>query len=172
MLFRWNWAMRSFALACTLILLGQMVQASVISKAMPGAALRGEASFRFLGFPLYRARLFTPSGAALDWGQDMALELTYQRPLSQYDLVEGTLREFKRLGAPLPLRAQLNRCFRPVAKGDRYTAISKGPNRLDFWRNDTKTCSLKHPNIKQRFMAIFLGKNTRSARFTRRLRGD
>ena len=159
-------------LLCLLILVGHAAKASPVSSALPDAELRGEATLRFLGFPLYKARLFTPSGAPLDWSKDFALELTYLRDLTAYDLVEGTMREFERTGGTLPVRAQLNQCFFDVRKGDRYTAVANGPNQLTFWRNDTRTCTLSHPQITARFMGIFLGDNTRSRRFTSLLRSD
>ena len=40
-----------------------------------------------------------------------------------------------------------------------------------FWRNGRKTCTLTHPGVKKSFMSIFLGNNTRSASFTRQLKG-
>jgi hypothetical protein len=160
------------ALLCLLIMVGHAAKASPVSSALPDAELRGEATLRFLGFPLYKARLFTPSGERLDWNKDFALELTYLRNLTAYDLVEGTMREFARTGGTLPVRTQLKQCFFDVRKGDRYTAVSGGPNQLTFWRNDTRTCTLSHPQIKARFMGIFLGDNTRSRRFTSLLRSD
>lgn len=160
------------ALLAALIFIGCTVQASPINSALPGAALRGEATFRFLGLPLYRARLFTPAGARFDWTQDFALELTYLRNLTQRDLVESTLQEFARIGPALPLSNQLAACFVDVRKGDRYTAVSQGPDRLIFWMNNTQTCTLAYPGIKGRFMGIFLGDNTRSRRFTSLLRGE
>lgn len=147
-------------------------QANTVQSVLPNAELRGAATYRFVGFPLYDARLFTPSGAPLDWSQDFGLELKYLRNLTEYDLVEGTMREFKRTGAALPLRRQLERCFDDVRKGDRYTAISKGQNQIGFWRNGTRVCTLTHPRIKTRFMGIFLGDGTRSKSFTHKLKGE
>ncbi len=147
-------------------------QSKVVTSVLPGAELRGTATLRFLGLPLYQARLFTPRAAPLDWGQDFGIELTYLRTLTQYDLVEATLREFKRTGGALPLEAQLNACFKAVAKGDRYLAITDGDDKIGFWRNGARSCTLSHPQIKRRFMGIFVGENTRSKSFTRQLTGS
>ncbi|WP_424988373.1 chalcone isomerase family protein [Microbulbifer sp. S227A] len=157
---------------CAAMLVPLVGQASVIAGTLPGAELRGEAVFRLFGFPLYRARLYTPTGAPLDWGRDFALELTYLRDLSRGDLTESTLRELERTGGALPLRRQLDRCFADVRSGDRFTAVSQGQDRIGFWLNGQRTCTLQHPRIKTRFMAIFLGDNTRSPGFTRKLRGE
>ncbi|WP_241525641.1 hypothetical protein [Pseudophaeobacter leonis] len=78
----------------------------------------------------------------------------------------------ERRGAPLPQRAQLERCYRDVRKGDRYVAVSKGPDAIGFWLNDTFICTLSQPQIKTSFMEIFLGDNTRSRSFSRALRGE
>ncbi|MCV2873660.1 hypothetical protein OEZ71_15280 [Defluviimonas sp. WL0050] len=149
-----------------------IAQAVPVSSALRDAELRGQATLRYFGFPLYHARLYTPEGKPLDWQDDLALELTYLRGLTQTDLVEATLREIGRTGAPLPVKDQLARCFDDVGKGDRYLAVSNGPDEILFWRNDRRMCALSHPQIKQRFMAIFLGDDTRSPGFTRKLRGQ
>ncbi|MDQ2091334.1 hypothetical protein [Marimonas arenosa] len=164
--------MRNLILTACLLFVSAQAHASAVKSALSGAELRGAATFRYVGFPLYEARLFTPGGTPLDWSRDFGLELTYLRTLTAYDLVEGTMRELQRIGAPLPVRDQLERCFADVRKGDRYAAVSNGPDRLDFWRNDKRVCTLSHPRIKTRFMSIFLGDNTRSKSFTRRLKGE
>ena len=159
-------------LALVLLALPTLPLASTVKSILPESQLRGTATLRFAGFPLYEARLFTRSGAPLDWSDDFALELTYLRNLTEYELVKGTLREFERTGGALPLRRQLARCDNDVSKGDRYVAVSQGPDKVGFWLNGTNTCTLSHPQIKTRFMEIFLGDNTRSRSFTRRLRGE
>jgi len=148
------------------------VLASPAPSALPGAQLRGAATFKMLGLPLYEARLYTPGGGAFSWDQDFALELNYKRNLSQYDLVEATMRELKRTGTTLPVRDQLNTCFKAVSKGDQYLAVTNGDNRIGFWRNGAKVCTLKYAGIKRGFMSIFLGQNTRSKAFSRKLRGE
>jgi len=164
--------MRRLLLIAATLLVPLSAQASTVKSALPGAELRGAATFRFVGFPLYEARLFTKSGAPLDWNKDFGLELKYMRNQTEYDLVEGTMRELKRIGAALPLRGQLEQCFDDVRKGDLYFAVSNGQDQIGFWHNGKRVCTLSHPQIKTRFMAIFLGENTRSKFFTRKLKGE
>lgn len=164
--------MRSFVFAFALLALPTGAQASAIKSVLPDAETRGTATFRYIGFPLYEAQLFTKSGAPLDWSKDFGLELKYLRNLTELDLVEATMRELSRTGATLPVRGQLEKCFNDVRKGDRYVAISKGPNQIGFWHNGIRVCTLSHPRIKNRFMSIFLGENTRSKSFTRKLKGE
>lgn len=146
--------------------------ASARPASLSGTELRGQATFRFLGIPLYDARLFTQGGAALNWQDAFGLELTYRKKLTQYDLVESTMRELNRTGAPMAVRAKLEGCFRDVQKGDQFLAVTSGPDQVKFWFNGSPACTLTHPQITARFMGIFLGENSRSASFTRRLKGE
>lgn len=146
--------------------------ASPVFGVLNDAELRGTATFRYLGFPIYDAQLFTQGGAPLNWAKDFGLELRYRRNLSKKALVNSTLDEMKRIGQAVPVRDQLEVCFGAVSKGDRYLAISQGPNRVGFWLNGQKVCTMSYPGIKRSFMSIFLGENTRSAAFTRALKGQ
>ncbi|WP_120501913.1 hypothetical protein [Roseovarius sp. EL26] len=159
-------------LALGIILAAGLVSATPVDDILPDAEQRGQATFRYIGLPIYHARLFTANGAPLSWQSDFAIELTYKRNIKQKELVGSTLREFDRLGSPLPLRDGLMRCFYDVNKGDRYLAVSDGPDRIRFWRNGRRTCTLAYPDIKNRFMSIFVGDNTRSQSFTRQLVGQ
>jgi len=159
--------------ALTLALLASAASATALPSALNGTQVRGEATFRFLGIPLYDARLYTKDGAALSWAEPFGIELTYRKNLTQYDLVESTMREFDRTGGtPMPVRDQLETCFQDVKKGDRFLAVTEGANQVGFWLNDRRTCALKYPQISQRFMGIFIGDNTRSRSFTRNLKGE
>lgn len=149
-----------------------LARASVIETALSEAELRGKAIFRFVGLPIYEARLFTTNGAPVDWSSDFGIELEYMRNVSKKDLVGSTMDEFARNGTPPPVQDQLARCFDDVRKGDRYLAITQGQDQVGFWRNGIPVCTLNHPQISQRFMSIFVGENTRSASFTRRLKGE
>ncbi|SDJ06684.1 hypothetical protein [Aliiruegeria lutimaris] len=164
--------MRRRVLLLAALLAASVASVSSADAAFSGASERGSAVYRHLGFPVYEARLFTKGGAPLDWNRDFGLELRYLRNFTQYDLVESTMRELNRTGAPLPVRSQLETCFSDVRKGDRYLAVTDGPDRISFRLNGTRTCTLSHPQITNRFMGIFLGENSRSASFTRKLLGQ
>lgn len=146
--------------------------ASPLSTELKDPKQIGSATFRFVGLPLYDAKLFTPGGAPFNWTEDFGLQLTYRKNLAQKALVESTLDEMVRQGNPAPTQSQLEACFQAVSKGDSYLAISEGPDKVGFWRNGTQTCTLSNPGIKRSFMSIFLGDNTRSASFTRQLKGQ
>ncbi|WP_299661805.1 hypothetical protein [uncultured Ruegeria sp.] len=160
------------ALASLMLLLPGGLAASPVLGVLNNAELRGTATFRYLGFPIYDAQLFTQGAAPLNWKQDFGLELRYRRNLSKKALVNSTLDEMRRIGRAAPVRAQLEVCFDAVSKGDRYVAISQGPDKVGFWLNGQKVCTMSYPGIKRSFMSIFLGENTRSAAFTQALRGN
>lgn len=161
---------RAALVSLTLLAPGGLA-ASTVTNQLPNAELRGTATFRYLGLPIYDAKLYTPAGAPFSWNEDFGLQLTYRKNLKQKALVESTLDEMARQGNSGPTQAQLEQCFQAVGKGDSYLAISEGPNKVGFWRNGRKTCTLTHPGVKKSFMSIFLGNNTRSASFTRQLKG-
>ncbi|NVO56074.1 hypothetical protein HW561_09775 [Rhodobacteraceae bacterium B1Z28] len=146
--------------------------ASPLSGQLSDPKLLGSSTFRFLGLPVYDAKLYTPGGAPFSWKEDFGLQLTYRKNLAQKALVKSTLDEMARQGNLAPTQAQLATCFQGVSKGDSYLAISEGPNKVGFWRNGTQTCTLTNNGIKRSFMSIFLGNNTRSASFTRQLKGQ
>lgn len=152
--------------------LAAVASPGALGAALPDAQQRGSAVFRYLGLPIYEARLYTQAGQPLDWQRDFAIELTYLRRISARTLVDSTLQELARTGGALPVGDQLGKCFAEVRAGDRYLALSKGRDTVQFWRNDRPVCSLRHPNIKTRFMTIFVGDNTRSRSFSAELRGD
>lgn len=160
------------ALVSVALLVPAGLAASPLSDELSDPQLRGSATFRYLGLPIYDAKLYTPNGAQFSWNEDFGLQLTYRKNLKQKALVESTLDEINRQGNTAPSQTQLQQCFQAVSKGDSYLAISEGPDKLGFWRNGLKTCTLSNPGIKRAFMSIFLGDDTRSASFTRQLKGQ
>ncbi|CUK08202.1 hypothetical protein RUE5091_03048 [Ruegeria denitrificans] len=163
--------LRAALLSFALLVPGGLAASSGLN-ALGDAQLRGTATFRYLGFPLYDAQLFTPGGAPFNWSEDFGLELKYHRNVTQKALINSTLNEMARIGHPAPVRDQLQTCFKAVNKGDRYLAVSEGPNMVSFWLNGRKTCTMSYPGIKRSFMSVFLGDNTRSAAFAQKLRGQ
>lgn len=145
--------------------------ASPMSDHLRDPKLRGSSTFRFVGLPIYDARLYTPDGAPFNWSEDFGLELTYRRNIKKKALIDSTLEEMDRQGNALPIKAELENCFQTIMPGDRYLAISQGPDRVSYWFNGKKACTIAYPGIKRAFMSIFLGDKTRSASFTRQLKG-
>ena len=147
-----------------------------VAKAVAGAKPLGAVTFRWLGVTLYEAVLFTPGGKGFSWAQPMALQLRYAREISRENLIKATMTELGRMeGARADhgaIETKLAQCFRDVGKGDRFTAAPKGAGRVDLYFNGSRTCTLNHPNIRERFLSIWLSDQARSTRLSRQLRGQ
>ena len=149
---------------------------NVISSAVPQAAARGEVTMRWYGFPLYDATLFTPAGARFDWQNPVALRLVYARTIKQDAFLTATMAELERIEGKRADHRQIARklepCYRNAQAGDHFIAQSASPNQVTLWFNGTKTCDLRHNQIRERFLGIWLSDQSRSARLSKRLRGE
>lgn len=107
-------------------------QAAEHSAAAPlsGMRLSGQGVLRFLGFEVYRARLWVPPGfdAANYGAQPLALELTYQRDFSAQAIAKRSIEEMRRVGSFSPEQATrwqqaLQAALPDVTSGDRLLGI-------------------------------------------------
>lgn len=165
------------ALALTLVAFPAWASPSEVERALPGAQKTGEASFQLLGIRLFNAEAYAPGGA-FSWEQPFALALTYERSAQQSTLLNRTISEMGRRGAGnaralAPLRTQLERCFPNIARGDRVTGVSTGPNTARFYHNGTQRCEVSWPGFRRAFFGIWLdGRDGRAAQLSAQLRGD
>ncbi len=165
------------ALALSLAAAPASASPSEINRAIPNAQKVGEARYHILSAPLFDAELYTASGA-FTWTQPFALSLTYQRSARQSTLLNRTIREMSQRGAGsaqslAPLRAQLARCFESVARGDRMTGVSTGPNTAVIYHNGAERCTVEWPNFRRHFFGIWLaGRDGQAARLSAQLRGE
>lgn len=136
----------------------------------------GTVMVRWLGLPIYRASLHTEGESRFGWRQPLALQIEYFRSISQDDLTKSTRVEIQRIEGPRADQAammqKLASCFRDVARGDVFTAVSTQPDSLVLHLNGQQTCAIRHPDLRKRFLGIWLSDNSRSARLSARLRGD
>lgn len=83
----------------------QRAEASVLNTApaspLAGARLAGQGSLRFLGFEIYRARLWVQPGFDADnyAAHPLALELTYQRDFTAEAIAKRSIDEMRRVGS-------------------------------------------------------------------------
>lgn len=149
--------------------------AAVVAKVFNDAQLRGEATFRWLGLPLYTARLFTPGGGAVSWAEPIGLEIVYARRITQQSLVDATVSELERLEGSRAdhgvIGQKLAPCFRDVADGDQFVATAIRANEVELFFNGARTCRISHQNLGARFLNIWRSKNSRSPDLSSRLRG-
>ena len=135
----------------------------------------GSATLSFLGFTVYRGRLFTEEGRSFAPGEPVALEIIYNRDFSAEQMLDTTRSELERVEPGRPgqdaLVDRLADCFRDVSRGDQFLAASESPDRLRLWLNGTQTCDVRGDEIGKRFLSIWLSDNSRFPRLSRQLRG-
>lgn len=146
---------------------------------MPGinqAQLAGQATLRWFGVKVYDAELFTPNGEPYKRGSAAALRLRYNVEFSREELVGATIKELVRLENAQAdhevLRRKLGNCFAAVGKKDQFLALAPKADQIKFYLNGRQTCSLSHPDIRGRFLDIWLSPNSRNPRLSERLRGS
>ncbi|HYD89064.1 MAG TPA: hypothetical protein VEA80_16425 [Vitreimonas sp.] len=150
---------------------------SEVSRAIPGARQVGEARYQVLSVTLFEAELWTQSGA-FAWDAPFALSLTYERSARASTLINRSISEMRGRGAGsaqalAPLRAQFQRCFPDVARGDRITGVSTGANTARFYRNGAHLCDIEWPGFRRHFFGIWLaGRDGAAARLSAELRGE
>ena len=148
-----------------------------VDRALPGAAKVGEASYHLLAIHLFDAELYV-QGGAFSWERPFALTLSYERAARQSTLLNRTISEMSQRGAGnartlAPLRAQLERCFPNIARGDRVTGVSTGPNTARFYHNGAHRCDIEWPNFRRHFFGIWLaGRDGPAVAISAQLRGE
>lgn len=97
---------------------------------LSGVRLVGQGTLRFLGFEVYRARLWVAPGfdARHYSAQPLALELTYHRSFTAADIAKRSLEEMRRVGSFTPQQATrwqqaLQAALPDVKPGDRLLGI-------------------------------------------------
>ena len=88
--------------------LAQVAEASAATAApLSGARLVGQGVLRFLGFEIYRARLWVQPGFDADnyAAHPLALELTYHRDFSADAIAKRSIEEMRRVGSFTPQQA-------------------------------------------------------------------
>ena len=88
--------------------LAQVAEASAAAAApLSGARLVGQGVLRFMGFEIYRARLWVQPGFDADnyAAHPLALELTYHRDFSADAIAKRSIEEMRRVGSFTPQQA-------------------------------------------------------------------
>lgn len=169
-------ALAAFALVCAAVTPASATP-NEVTNAIPGARQVGEARYQLLSITLFEAELFTSSGR-FAWNTPFALSLTYERSARASTLINRSISEMSGRGAGsaerlAPLRAQLERCFPNIARGDRVTGVSTGPNTARFYHNGAHRCDIEWPNFRRHFFGIWLdGRDGAAARVSAQLRGE
>jgi hypothetical protein len=164
------------ALFAALVLAGPAsAKPAEVDTALPGAEKVGDAQYRVFGIHLFNAALYTNDGP-FSWQRPFALTLTYERAARQSTLVNRSINEMRQRGGGdaqtlAVLRPELERCFPNIARGDRITGVSTGPNSAHFFYNGAQRCAIEWPNFRRAFFGIWLAGRGGDARFSAELRG-
>ena len=168
-------AVLTLCLAAAAAVMPADLRASTTIPGMSNPAPVGAASLSFLGFTVYRGRLFTEEGRNFVPGQPVALEIVYNRNFTAGQMLDTTRSELRRVepdgSGHDQIVARLQECFRDVSQGDSFLAVSPTPDRLRLWLNGSATCDVQGDGIGERFLSIWLSENSRFPRLSRQLRG-
>ena len=148
---------------------------SLVRVGEPTLTQVGKGRLTWLGFGIYQASLWTPSGSFEDFkpGEPVALSLWYERRFSRAQLLEITTGEWERLGlASAEQRAawarQLDAIWLDMDKGDNMTAVVTPGGATRFYNQDRGIGRIEDPEFGPAFLSIWL--DSRSA--VKELRGE
>lgn len=131
------------------------------------AEFRGKGQFKFLGMPIYEARLWVQSGWTEDRFADtpLALELDYARNLSGLRIAERSIQEMQRqatIDADQSRRwlLQMQSIFPDVKAGDRLTGLLWPGDSARFFLNGKAIGTVMEPAFAKLFFGIWLSPKT------------
>ena len=129
---------------------------------LPGSAQVGQGQFSRFGWSIYQAQLWTMDGK-YDPGQPFALKLTYERDIPESRIVQASLDEMAKLGAPVQdrpgWRSTLEQVIDDVKKGESITGVYRPGEGAVFYHNDKRTGQMDE-ELARAFFAIWLDART------------
>lgn len=129
---------------------------------IPQARQVGEGVFKRLGWSIYTARLWAPNGV-YEPGRSFALSLTYDFDIAQARIVQASIDEMTRLGAPVAQRPQwrgaLESVIRDVSKGRSLTGVYVPGQGATFYQDAIPTGKLDD-ELSRYFFGIWLDPRT------------
>jgi hypothetical protein len=167
----------AFFLAFALIATPALARPPEVTQTLGNADRVGQAEYRALSVRLFSAETWA-AGGDFSWNAPFALTLTYHRNARASTLINRSIREMSGRGAGsaqslAPLRAELARCFTDVARGDRFTGVSTGPDTARFYHNGAHRCDVRWPGFRRYFFGIWLaGRDGPAAEISAQLRGE
>lgn len=146
-------------------------------EALPGARIIGAGEFRWFGFDVYNARLWS-AAKPLASDQPFALELIYQRKISRDDLVQASVDEIRRLSGESVSVAQLEawqkqmqQAFVDVQAGTRITGVYLPGQGARFYVGQRLQHEVNDPAFARAFFDIWLDPRTRNPQLREQLMG-
>jgi hypothetical protein len=140
---------------------------------LPSAEIVGKGEFRYWGFRVYDASLWSPKGT-YEPGAPFALSLQYARDLSASSIVDSSLDEMRKLGQPVESNPQweadLLQAMADISRGDTLTGVYTPGKGAVFFHNDQLTGQINE-TLAQAFFAIWLDERTRAPNLRQALLG-
>ena len=129
---------------------------------IPGASQVGQGQFSRFGWSIYQAQLWTLNGQ-YEPNQPFALKLTYERDIAESRIVQASLDEMSKLGAPVKerqgWRAVLEQVIDDVKKGESITGVYRPGEGATFFHGDKETGKMDE-ELARAFFAIWLDART------------
>ena len=140
-----------------------------VAAGLHDATLRGSATLRFFGMPVYDARLWTQAAFTAERYEHwpFALEIQYARKFAGAAIAERSLAEMRRVGnfgADESQRwmALMERAFPDVQCQDRLTGLHLGHGKLHFYCNGLETAATTDPEFVRLFFGVWLAPKTQA----------
>lgn len=130
-------------------------------------SLQGQQQFRWLGFRVYRIRLWSlQTVPAQRYARHaFALELQYDRSFKGADIAERSIDEMADLAQFDDTRREqwldfMRRAFPDVQEGDRLTGVNDPSGTVTFYFNGRQTATLQDAEFARLFFGIWLAPET------------
>lgn len=148
-------------LICALV--GTPLLATESHPLLPGVkAVAPPAEFTRFGFSIYRIQLWGPNGRYMP-EQPFVLTLTYSRDIARERILEASLKEMQKLGAPVDQqpewRDKLQAVLADVKQGDTLTGVYRPGQGAEFFHQNVKLGTLPDP-LAAHFFSIWLDART------------
>lgn len=133
----------------------------------------GQGEMHYLFWTIYSAELYRSGKFSVDDRQ--ALRITYFKSISQQDLIEATLGQWKHLGYSPEEIAQwirpLTQIWPSVEPGDKLTFVSNATGESLFFFDGKPIGAIQDPTFADAFLAIWLSERTTEPKLRKQLLG-
>lgn len=146
-----------------------------IAQEIEGAKLIGEGQFRWLGFKVYDAQLWTGQlHFSFPSPGKFALDFRYALSLQGKKIAESGIKEIEKLGFGTPRQRQqwlhdMEGCFPDVEAGTHLTGVYEPGIGASFYRDGKKTCDVADSEFGNAFFAIWLDPRTTASHLREQL---
>jgi hypothetical protein len=165
-------------LLATVLALATVVASAGWREQLPDARLVGRGVFRYFGFRIYDAELWSPSGA-LSSGQPYALVLTYHHDIDKARFIDTSVDEIVRTQGGKASASQLAAwrqlmalAFVDIRAGEQMAALFRPGQGVRFFHDSQQTADVDDPAFAAAFAGIWLSKGSRDPALRAALLGN